>query len=170
MAMESVDDLLNDIYKKYNKNPLGWKISRANHKGFGNIYFTNSKEVWQIKVDSVYKPKPIGLGMKIGDYSDNENLFDKNSPNYGLRSINDDYLNKIMKSYELGENLDPLIREMLKKDPTSSNDAGSAVMNGPIQFRQNNGYISKRQKEMDLKLKESLHKLLHRRGYGSEWV
>jgi hypothetical protein len=170
MDLESFDDLLKYLYMKYDKNPFGWKVSIGNERGFGNIFVTNSKDVWQIKLDSIYKPKPIGMGTKIGNYEGNNNFFDNKVPYYGLRAIEEDKLRAISRAAENGQYLNQFIDELLKKRPMRAKEISSAALNGPIQFMQNGKYISERQREVDRKLKESLEKLLYREGYGSEYV
>ncbi|VUT24082.1 MAG: hypothetical protein MOIL_00312 [Candidatus Methanolliviera sp. GoM_oil] len=168
--MESFDDLIKYLSMRYDKNPFGWKITMGSGGRFGNIFVTNSKDVWQIKLDSIYKPKPIGMGTKIGNYEGNKNFFDNKVPYYGLRPIEEDKLKMIFRAAENGQYLNQFINELLKKRPMRAEEISSTALNGPIQFMQNGKYISERQREVDRKLKESLEKLLYREGYGSEYV
>lgn len=97
-AMEILQDrnLAKYLFDKYCSNPKNWKfhISPSYYDdGFFDATISNSDEVWQIKVDSIYKPDPIILGTKID--ADVTKVYQQiDSAPFGYRKID---LNLIMK-------------------------------------------------------------------------
>jgi hypothetical protein len=89
--MEILQDrvLCNYLFDKYCSNPKNWKflVSPSYHDdGFFDATVSNLDEVWQIKLDSLYKPSPIVIGTKI-DADVNMVYQHINSAPFGYRKI-----------------------------------------------------------------------------------
>lgn len=174
--MKRFEDLLNELSILYRKNPFGWRVSIKKESRFANIFITDSKNIWQIKLDSIYKANPIGIGSNIGAYSENKNLFDTKTPYYGLRSIkNEDIQNMLINNDITYAKL--LINEILNRpivtiDDIQENDENYGFLSGPIHFSQESdkSFLSNNQKKLDKKLDDSLDKLLFRKGHEVEYL
>lgn len=57
------------LLDKYSKNPNGWSFvvfpSSKEDNGFFGALVGGPEEVWQLKVDSIFKPNPLMLGAKV---------------------------------------------------------------------------------------------------------
>ncbi|MHA1301804.1 MAG: hypothetical protein ACTSO9_20480 [Candidatus Helarchaeota archaeon] len=170
--MTSFEEIMAEIKKLYNKNPLDWQISvskdRHNH---GNILITNPnyKSLWQIKIDSLYRPNPISVGAKIKDFEIEDNI-NSNLPSFGYRPLFDEQLEQLQNKLMDKKPVDKLILDILQNEPVSlKNTKSKGFLEGPVTFTPP-GYISKRQKELDLKLKSDLDKLKYRKGLGLQYL
>jgi len=68
--MEILEDktLAKSIFQKYTVNPKNWNFvisTTSINDGFFDATVTNPDEVWQLKIDSLYKPFPIIAGAKV---------------------------------------------------------------------------------------------------------
>src|SRR5215204_1202614 len=70
-------DLAKYLFDKYSTNQRKWNfiISTSSVKGaFFDAIVSNPDEVWQLKIDSIYKPNPLVMGTKTTTESSiNEN-------------------------------------------------------------------------------------------------
>jgi hypothetical protein len=86
------------LFDKYCNNPKNWKflISPSCHDdGFFDATISNFDEVWQIKVDSIYKPVPIIIGTKVD--ADVTRVYKQiDSAPFGYRKIDPDSILKIL--------------------------------------------------------------------------
>ncbi len=66
--MEPAEITFENILKRYNKNPKGWNFSvgRGHDEKFFDILISHEKDVWQVKLDTLYRPNPLGVGVKVG--------------------------------------------------------------------------------------------------------
>jgi len=56
------------LFGKYTANPKNWNywISTSSLRdNFFDAVISNANEIWQLKIDSIYKPTPIVLGTKV---------------------------------------------------------------------------------------------------------
>lgn len=67
--MEILQDknLAKYLFEKYTSNPKNWNfiISTSLQDGFFDATISNTDEVWQLKIDSIYKPLPLVIGTKV---------------------------------------------------------------------------------------------------------
>lgn len=86
------------LFDKYCTNPKNWKflISPSTHDdGFFDATISNFDEVWQIKVDSIYKPVPIIIGTKVD--ADVTRVYKQiESAPFGYRKIDPESILKIL--------------------------------------------------------------------------
>jgi hypothetical protein len=60
--------LAKSLLKKYSANVRDWNFQisvREKQDNFFDAIVTNPEEVWQLKIDSIYKPSPLILGTKV---------------------------------------------------------------------------------------------------------
>lgn len=168
MKFKTAKRTFDELTERYEKEPKGWKIAVGNdNKGYFDIFISNPEEVWQVKVDSIYKPKPVGLSMKVGGRTEARKIASDKEPSFGFRPISDDIIENIIR--RKGEDLSPVLNEILKVEPRRLSDIRSPVVaSGPIHYG-NKLQISKKQKNLDLELRKNLKKLLFREGIELEY-
>ncbi|MFQ5711295.1 MAG: hypothetical protein ACE5GD_05890 [Candidatus Geothermarchaeales archaeon] len=171
--LKPIEEIMAEMMRLYNKDPLGWGISvRMGRKGYGDIFVLSPKgELWQVKIDSVYKPKPLGLGVKVGGFEESRKVISAKIPPYGFRPISKGHLEELRKNILQRRPVDKTVRGILTESPAPIGELVSpGIMQGPISFSSGERYLSERQRELDKKLEKSLDELLHRRGLGSMYV
>lgn len=162
-----------EIEVKYNKNPKGWNIlvgGRDPH-GHGNIFISNEANIWQIKLDSLYKPNPHGVGIKLGDVDEFEDLTMPKLPSFGFRPLMPVHLDRLRRTVEQEKPINRILEEIMSAPPVSTNDMSkNNYLMGPIMQSSFKGYISDRQKELDKKLRKNLDSLLLSKGIGYDYL
>ncbi|NVM28537.1 MAG: hypothetical protein HWN65_06815 [Candidatus Helarchaeota archaeon] len=170
--MKTIKELLAEIEYKYNKNPAGWNIlvgGRDPH-GHGNLFISNPVHVWQIKIDSLFKPNPYGVGMKLGNVEDFE-LPAPRAPSFGFRPLLPSHLNKLRQTVEQEKPINQIVDAILNTKPLSLSQIGkSNFLMGPIMHSSFKGYVSDKQKELDKKLRKNLDDLLLSKGIGYNYI
>ncbi len=145
----------------YDEDPKDWQMSFSKNIQDPNLFVTNRRGIWQIKLDSYFKPKPLGLGVKIGDSDDALSLRKRKlGPSFGFRPITENHLSNFRDQLLQQKPIDKLILDILKTDPKPTSLLDSPFsLQGPISLSSNSQYISDRQKLLDKKLKKELMKL-----------
>jgi hypothetical protein len=166
-----VDQLMRKLSSKYNSDPGDWTVLIGEPKGTHNdIFISTGKELWQVKVDSFYRSKPIGLGMKVGGEEEASKVIREEEPTYGLRPIPEDMIRKFIDGAIGDEDMVPIVDKVLKSKPRRVADLeSSAVLQGPVQFG-GPAELSGKQRDLNLKLKRSLDRLLFEKGIGKEYA
>lgn len=170
--MKSVKEVLEEIEKKYNQNPLDWNISIGRDPtGYGNIFISNEVNLWQIKIDSLYKPNPYGMGMKLGPVEEFSDLISPNLHSFGFRPLLPTHLKNLQSNIIQEKSINHVIDEILSEKPVSPNQSEHQnFLVGPVMHSSFQGYVSDKQKELDQKLKRNLDKLLQSQGVGLDYL
>ncbi|MER5176442.1 MAG: hypothetical protein ABJB76_05525 [Candidatus Nitrosocosmicus sp.] len=101
--MEILEDkiLAKNIFQKYTVNPKNWNFiisTTSMNDGFFDATVTNPDEVWQLKIDSLYKPLPIITGTKVDIESTKmKKIMNKNTVPFGYRKIDPPMLMNLFK-------------------------------------------------------------------------
>jgi hypothetical protein len=175
MSFQSAEEIWREISIKYNRKPEGWQVLRTkNSREFYDIFISNPKELWQIKLDTIYG-KPTGLGIKIEDENTSK-IRKQNIPSYGLRPapLPKKFMEKLFREimvygHPSDESLEFLSRETLRIlhtiPPTSiENIRTRTSLHGPfIDSSIPSGYISERQRDLDLKLESELRRIMYKK-------
>lgn len=170
--MKEVKEILEEIERKYNRNPLGWNISIGRDPtGYGNIFISNPVTIWQIKIDSLFKPNPYGMGMKLGPVEEFSDLIHPNSYSFGFRPLLPTHLKDLQRNIIQEKPINNVIDEILKEKPVPlSQSEEQSFLVGPVMHSSFQGYVSDKQKELDRKLKRNLDKLLQSQGVGRDYL
>jgi len=165
LSVESLESILRKVHAAYNRNPLGWKVFiSSDEKGFPTILFYSPEEVWEIKLDSLYKPNPICVGLSLKN-EDSELVEKLESPHYGFRPVEDDAAKKIVEALSKNEVPLQILNRILKREPKPLEELGKGmVLHGPVIHSQKLPLVSEKQVDLDLKLRQELQKLLTNRG------
>jgi len=169
LSIESFESFMKKVYAKYNKNPLGWKVLISNdEKGFPTVMFFSREEVWELKLDSLYKPNPICVGTNFTNPGE-KSTQKFQSPNYGFRPVENDKAKIILESLLKEKTPTNVVKEILEKEPKSLEDIEERkmVLHGPIIHSPKLPLISEQQVDLDIKLRSELQKILWNRGIGS---
>ena len=158
---KKVDDLQKDFKDMYDEDPKDWEISISQNIRDPNLFVSNRNGIWQIKLDSYFKPKPIGLGMKVGDSDDAADIIKrKTSPSFGFRPLNPNQLDVLRNNFLQRKPIDNVLLDVLRSTPKPTNLLDSPLtLQGPVLFSKDLSYISDKQKMLDKKLKKELLKL-----------
>ncbi len=170
---QSLEQILTEMWSRYEENPVGWGITvRKAEGGYGDIFILSPDgRLWQIKIDSLYNPSPIGIGMEVGGAEESLKIMGKDTPLYGFRPVTGAQMRRLKENLQKRRPIDRTIRSILSKKPTILGDIkDSGIMGGPIIYSSHKGYLSEKQMELDHNLRKSLDKLLQRRGIGSMYT
>lgn len=171
MFMASMEEILLEIMKLYNKQPRDWHISvnsRPDEHSNGNIFISNpSFGLWQLKLDSLFKPRSLGVGMKIGG-ADEASSNHRKGPSFGYRPLFSDQLERLKEQLLEKDKIDSVINEILQQNPISIPRSLEAPLSlqGPIWLSGDKRYISEKQRELDEKLRKDLRRLVTRHDQG----
>lgn len=174
--MEILQDrhLAKYLYQKYCSNPKNWKflISPSSYDdGFFDATISNLDEVWQIKVDSIFKPIPLILGTKIdADVTKVDKQI--NTAPFGYRKIDLDLImnvllraadeNDVMKPGEQRATAD-LTTLLSTIEPTRPSRRGTYAY-GPLAFSNMNPFArNDQQRVVSEKLSRRLRQVLRDR-------
>ena len=101
--MEILEDkvLAKNIFQKYTINPKNWNFvisTTSMNDGFFDATITNPDEIWQLKIDSLYKPYPIINGTKVDiELTKMKKIINKNIVPFGYRKINPPMIMNLFK-------------------------------------------------------------------------
>lgn len=161
MELEPADEIIQEILKRYDRNPKGWQFFVGRGAGgYQDLFFIqNSDQVlWQIKQHYLNPYKMVGFGARI-DGSQQRSL---ESPEFGLRPIPHSELQRMFDDKLSSD----ILEGILRRSPVTIREAmqGAGLLSGPIiHLRQSPAFLSKEQEELDLRLKIELENLLWKR-------
>ncbi|NHI94201.1 MAG: hypothetical protein EAX96_17045 [Candidatus Lokiarchaeota archaeon] len=158
---KKIEEIQEDLKEIYEEDPKDWQVSVSKNVHDPNLFITNKRGIWQIKFDSFFKPKPIGLGVKVGDGDEAARFRSRKlGPSFGLRPLNLNHLDSLRRNIIQNKPIDNLIMEILDSNPQPIKKITSPLtLQGPVLFSNDPSYISDSQKQLDKKLKKELLKL-----------
>jgi hypothetical protein len=163
---------MKEIWKKYNEDSMGWHVLVGRgSKGYYDVFITNPKELWQLKLESVYRPNPIGLGVRIKKSAESGELL-RGIPNYGLRPLSKKTMAMMMSVLKMGAPPVSALREILNIEPKPHGEIATPwILQGPvIHSAQPLELISDKQRELDARLSVELDSLLRKKRFGEMYV
>ncbi len=172
---QSYEEILQEILREYDSRPKNWKVTlgRSRDNRYYDIIISQGSSVWQIKLDTLYKPSPVGIGARIED----DKLDRKQHttvPFYGFRPISERQLIDIQR----GEDLSLILEEILRAEPvpTSRIEGAPGFVHGPVAIHGDPlslkplSYVSDKQKLLDRKLTQELNSILFKRYSGIDYI
>lgn len=169
---KTIDLLMREIWKKYNKDSTGWQVLVGrSSEGYYDVFITNPKELWQIKLETIYRPNPIGLGVRIKKTREGAKLL-RGIPNYGLRPLSKKAMAVMMSAIKRGVPPGRVLREIMSVEPKPYGEITTPwVLQGPvIHSAKPLELISDKQRELDAKLRMELESLLRKKRFGKMCV
>jgi hypothetical protein len=177
--MEILEDstLAKYLFGRYSSNPKNWNfiISTSSHRdGFFDATVSSTDEVWQLKIDSIYKPRPMVLGTRVDiDSIKIERRLGKDVASFGYRKLDPSIMmnllrqlseeqdtNATAKEAELNAQFNSILGSLETVKPVT----GINYAYGPFVYtEQNLAGPDQRQKEVADKLASRLRNDLRRR-------
>lgn len=168
MKLQSYEEILLEILKKYNKKPYGWRVLIGKDpSGFWDILFISDDEAWTVKLDTIFKANPIGLGVKLDEKFKPPKI--DNDISYGFRPIPKSLIRNLSKEIQesklsLDKAAEKLVNELkfIPPKPIDIIQQSSITAIGPHHILQTSP-LSQKQKELSKSLDEELRKALRRK-------
>ena len=167
--------LAKSLFDRYSANARDWRfeISVSERSGsFFDAIVSNPNEVWQLKIDSIYKPNPLIIGTKI-DVDPIKFSNDKNAFSFGYRKLDPIRLQKALDNGEVSDSeknaLDSLLASLITSVEPEVPRPNNSYAYGPFIFAQNRlTGVDKHQKNISEKLANRLREKLRSlySGYG----
>lgn len=136
------NNLASNLFERYSANSRNWKfvvsVSRLN----GNFYdaiVSNPNEVWQLKIDSIYKPNPLIVGTKVD--VDPVKFNDSTHMPFGYRKLDPNKIGQILS--DIGQNeetnsLSSYMTSILSSSEPEIPTPNNSYAYGPFLFTQKN--------------------------------
>jgi hypothetical protein len=155
------NNLASNLFQRYSANARNWKFVVSVSQVNGNFYdaiVSNPNEVWQLKIDSIYKPKPLIVGAKVDvdpvKFNDNSHM------PFGYRKLDTEKIGKFLSNMDENEDtngissyISSLISSSEPEVPTPNN----SYAYGPFLFTQKNPIkVDEYQKKISEKLASRL--------------
>lgn len=155
------NNLASKLFQRYSANSRNWKFAVSVSQLNGNFYdaiVSNPNEVWQLKIDSIYKPNPLIVGAKVDvdpvKFNDNSHM------PFGYRKLDPAKIGKFLSSVDETEDtsgissyISSLISSSEPEVPTPNN----SYAYGPFLFTQKNPIkVDEYQKKISDKLASRL--------------
>jgi hypothetical protein len=155
------NNLASNIFQRYSANARNWKFVVSVSQMNGNFYdaiVSNPNEVWQLKIDSIYKPNPLIVGAKVDvdpvKFNDNSHM------PFGYRKLDPEKIGKFLSNMDENEDtngissyISSLISSSEPEVPTPNN----SYAYGPFLFTQKNPIkVDEYQKKISDKLANRL--------------
>jgi hypothetical protein len=160
------NNLASNLFQRYSANARNWKFVVSVTQMNGNFYdaiVSNPNEVWQLKIDSIYKPNPLIVGAKVdvdpGKFNDNSHM------PFGYRKLDPEKIGKMLSNLDENDDtngistyISSLISSSEPEVPTPNN----SYAYGPFLFTQKNPLnVDEYQKRISEKLASRLKDKLH---------
>ena len=155
------NNLASKLFQRYSADSRNWKFAVSVSQLNGNFYdaiVSNPNEVWQLKIDSIYKPNPLIVGAKVDvdpvKFNDNSHM------PFGYRKLDPAKIGKFLSSVDETEDtsgissyISSLISSSEPEVPTPNN----SYAYGPFLFTQKNPIkVDEYQKKISDKLASRL--------------
>lgn len=175
MKRKSADHIMKEFFKDYQEDPEGWGFWISESGNYFNVYLTQKNKAYFLKLDSIFTPKPIGVGAEIA--LEEGQLFENDLPSFGFRRFTSDEVKAFLRSLpsppkskkELRKKIkeiDEKVKKTLMKKSTGPfgplEEPGEMAILGPYVRRNPLSYVSKKQEELDRKLDRKLREISQR--------
>lgn len=159
--MRSADDVKREVLERYNKDPRSWHmLSGKDRYGYHDLVVMHGADVWIIKEQLVNPFKSVGFAVKtLCKVDPFQNI---ESPQCGFRPVSQAQIADIFEMIRASKNSHELLSEIMNQRPVSLREVRSpAVVQGPIlHLDRPTDFVSTKQRDLDLKLKVELERLL----------
>ncbi len=153
-----------EIIKAYNKDPEDWRVLVGRDSGRHlSVLISHGEELWIVKEEQINPYKSVGYGVKT--YQDADFLKNISPYTFGFRPLTRSQIDELTSAMEQRKSINEILTDLLARKPVSFKDIASPmVIQGPVLHTPKPiDYISDKHRQLDLKLKLELEKLLHRK-------
>ena len=136
------NNLATNLFERYSANSRNWKFVVSVTQQNGNFYdaiVSNPNEVWQLKIDSIYKPNPLIIGTKVDvdplKFNDNTHM------PFGYRRLDPKKIGKILSNINESEDTSALstyIASLISSTKPEVPSPNNSYAYGPFLFTQRN--------------------------------
>lgn len=136
------NNLATNLFERYSANSRNWKFVVSVTQQNGNFYdaiVSNPNEVWQLKIDSIYKPNPLIIGTKVDvdplRFNDNTHM------PFGYRKLDPKKIGKILSNISENEDTSALssyIASLISSTKPEVPSPNNSYAYGPFLFTQKN--------------------------------
>jgi hypothetical protein len=136
------NNLATNLFERYSANSRNWKFVVSVSQMNGNFYdaiVSNPNEVWQLKIDSIYKPYPLIVGTKVDvdpvKFNNNTHM------PFGYRKLDPKKIGKILSNISENEDTNALssyISSIISSAEPEVPTTNNSYAYGPFLFTQNN--------------------------------
>jgi hypothetical protein len=136
------NNLATNLFERYSANSRNWKFVVSVTQQNGNFYdaiVSNPNEVWQLKIDSIYKPNPLIIGTKVDvdplKFNDNTHM------PFGYRRLDPKKIGKILSNISESEDTSALssyISSLISSTKPEVPSPNNSYAYGPFLFTQKN--------------------------------
>jgi len=136
------NNLATNLFERYSANSRNWKFVVSVTQQNGNFYdaiVSNPNEVWQLKIDSIYKPNPLIIGTKVDvdplKFNDNTHM------PFGYRRLDPKKIGKILSNINESEDTSALssyIASLISSTKPEVPSPNNSYAYGPFLFTQKN--------------------------------
>lgn len=155
------NNLASNLFQRYSANARNWKFVVSVSQMNGNFYdaiVSNHDEVWQLKIDSIFKPKPLIVGAKVDvdpvKFNDNSHM------PFGYRKLDTEKIGKFLSSMDENEDTNGIssyISSLLSSSEPEVPTPNNSYAYGPFLFTQKNPIkVDEYQKKISEKLASRL--------------
>jgi hypothetical protein len=167
-------DLAKYLFEKYSTNQRKWNfiISTSSVKdAFFDAIVSNPDEVWQLKIDSIYKPNPLVMGTKTTTDSSIIEKKLENTSQFGYRKLESNVL-KNLRTISKEENNNSIntmdvnfrINSLLSSLDPVKPIKGHNYLYGPFIFTEKKmAKFNNKQDEISEKLSYRMHENIRRK-------
>jgi hypothetical protein len=155
------------LLERYVHDPRGWNfvVAPARKHGFFDGIFSSPDEAWHIKLDSIFKPNPLTLGVRTEAGLGRLRMPD--STPFGYRKLDPRLAMEMLQMMEAGGEVpagDPTLGDLLRTLEPTVPVPGQSYAEGPFVYT--NAKIiefTDQEKTLDDRLASELLKLLRNR-------
>lgn len=175
MKRKSANRIMEEFFKDYQEDPEGWGFWISESGNYFNVYLTQGNKAYFLKLDSIFTPKPVGIGAEIE--LEEDQLSENNLPSFGFRKFTSEEVKNFLRSLpsppkskkEFGETvkeIDKKVKKTLMEKSTGPfgplKEPGEMALLGPYIRKNPLSYVSKKQEELDKKLDRELKEISQR--------
>ena len=160
---KSSEEIKKEITKEYNKDPLGWNLfAGRDAESHLELIVTHRDTFWYIKEEIINPKKTLGVGIRRRiDEEALKGLPTKKVFQFGFRPIDNSHINSLLMS-KSQEQFNKILIKLLSMPPIPATKEVRTNLGilGPVYPRNSINTFMNSQKELDLKLRSELEKLL----------
>lgn len=153
------DALQRMLLQRYSKDPRGWSFAvyPSANGGFFDALVGSPGESWRLKLDTIFKPSPLVLGVRS-----EEGVPSGQTPSFGFRKVDQGTAPALLD--DSPEGLKRLLAFLGRVSPVAPSTPGSYVQ-GPFLYssQAKPGTLSQEQRGVDDRLSEEMRKLVRTR-------
>jgi hypothetical protein len=134
------NNLAMNLFERYSANSRNWKFVVSVSQMNGNFYdaiVSNPNEVWQLKIDSIYKPNPLIVGTKVD--VDPVRFTNNTHMPFGYRKLDPKKIGKILSNISENEDTNALssyITSIISSTEPEIPTPNNSYAYGPFLFTQ----------------------------------